>query len=369
MKSTEPVYLQYLFAKARERRFPLSGTFEITSRCNLNCKMCYIHASDCEKAKKEELPAESWMRIADELFDSGVLMMLITGGEPLIRPDFKEIFVYLKKKGFNVSVNTNATLINDEIIELFKEYPPSRIAVSIYGASPETYEKVTGSVDAYQKAINGALKLKAAGIQVKISLTVTQFNAQDIPAIYKWAKENDFAVQATTYMFPPTRTDRAAARSTPEQAAENLVMCEKCRYDGTEYIARARGIANGKRPDDPFDAATDDIGEHLQCRAGSAAFWITCKGELTPCGMMAEPKISLLDTSFKDAWKIISDKAAELTLPPECRDCSYRFVCDVCAASCLAETGSTSKVPGYQCKKAAEFYRLTKEAADGIQNN
>lgn len=362
MKSTEPAYLQYLFAKAKDKGRPISGTFEITSRCNFNCRMCYIHRSNCEEVRRRELTTEEWKRIADELYDSGVLMLLITGGEPLIREDFRDIYIYAKEKGFSVSVNTNGSLINDEIVELFKEYPPARVSVSMYGVSPETYERVTGSAAGYEKATAGALALKKAGVQIRLSMSITPFNKDDIPAIFDWARDNEFPIQATSYMFPPARIGDTIERCDPETAAANLVACEKARYPIEEYLRRAREIVNGKRPEDPFGEETDDIGERIRCRAGQSTFWITYEGEMTPCAMMPDPKISLRENSVEKAWEYIFRQSQEIILPPKCTKCAYRYICDACAASCRAETGSFAGVPEYQCRKAKEFYRLTKEA-------
>ncbi len=364
MTNSEPQYLKYLFSKAKASRTPISGTFEITSRCNLNCKMCYIHGTDCEKLKKEELTTAQWLSIADKLFDSGVLLMLITGGEPLLRPDFKDIYLHLKKKGFTVSVNTNGTLVNEETVKLFHDYPPARVALSIYGMSEDTYEKVTGSRSAFNKAINGALMLKEAGTQLKINLSITDYNRDDVPAIYDFVKKNNIQIQAATYMFPSARLGKSTDRCTPEQAALNLITSEKSRLPYDEYLTRAKKILSGIRPEDPFDESPDDIGEHILCRAGTAAFWITYRGELSPCGMMSHPKCSLLENSFEDAWKYIADETAKITTPAKCKTCKYKFICDACAASCFAETGSFDGVPEYQCKKAEAYYRLLKEDAE-----
>jgi MoaA/NifB/PqqE/SkfB family radical SAM enzyme len=125
-----------LWDKLKANRKIISFSIELTARCNNNCCHCYIclPAGD-KKAKAEELSLAEIERIADEAVESGAVWVLITGGEPLLRDDFTDIYLMLKRKGLLVSLFTNATLIKREHIDLFKKYPPRDIEVSVYGAS------------------------------------------------------------------------------------------------------------------------------------------------------------------------------------------------------------------------------------------
>ncbi len=116
-----------LWAKMKERGALLSFDLEITARCNNACRHCYINlpAADRE-ARSKELTLQEISSIADQAVALGALWVLISGGEPLLREDFEEIYMLLKRKGLLVSVFTNATLIRDEHIVLFKKYPPPR---------------------------------------------------------------------------------------------------------------------------------------------------------------------------------------------------------------------------------------------------
>lgn len=128
---------------ARKGRL-LAVNLEVTARCNNNCRHCYINVpADSRVAKQKELSFEKIKDVIDEACSLGALWCLITGGEPLLRDDFEEIYIYLKKKGLLVSVFTNATLINTSHIALFKKWPPRNIDVTVYGVTEKTYEKVT----------------------------------------------------------------------------------------------------------------------------------------------------------------------------------------------------------------------------------
>jgi MoaA/NifB/PqqE/SkfB family radical SAM enzyme len=121
-----------LWEKVQHNKAPLSFWLEVTSRCNNNCRQCYgnLPAGDCFSSKNE-LSLKEIERIADEAVSMGCLSVLITGGEPLLRKDFSDIYRYLKEKGFLITIFTNATLITEEHIELFKMYPPWQLEVTI----------------------------------------------------------------------------------------------------------------------------------------------------------------------------------------------------------------------------------------------
>lgn len=125
-------YLQYVLNKAYRNKIAASGTLELTARCNLSCKMCYIHRAENDaEALAQELPTAFWLDMIRQTREAGTLTMLITGGEPLLRKDFREIYFACKKAGFLVSINTNGTLLRDEDIAFFAQYPPVRVNISL----------------------------------------------------------------------------------------------------------------------------------------------------------------------------------------------------------------------------------------------
>ena len=349
--------MQHLFSKARKNKVPLSGTFEITGRCNFNCRMCYVHNSDNVGLKEKELSTEQWMRIADKAQKAGTLMLLITGGEPLLREDFADIYTYCKQLGFEININTNASLVNDNIIKLFKDYTPARISVTLYGANEETYRNTTCREGYYEKVTENIKKLKAAGLQVKMNLTASNYNSTDIPLIYKFAEENKIPVESACYLFPSARLGKSTDRPSPLEAAKNERICDGFKYTPERLAQKAEFIKNIAEK----DRRTDSVGEKIKCRAGTAAFWITYEGNMLPCGMMEKPSISVTDNGFEKAWEYINSETDRIYLPPECPDCAYSDICFSCAASCYAETGRFDGVPEYICNKTKEYVRLIRE--------
>ena len=186
---TEPLISSYLNRKACGLGLPVGGSFELTARCNFNCKMCYVHLSESEQARLgRELTADEWLSLASDARDMGLIFLLLTGGEPFLRGDFACIYEQLVKMGLVISVNTNASLYNSELRKLFKKYPPSRLNVTLYGGSDETYERLCG------RALFGRVKqnlrsMCADGLPVRLNVSLTPQNAGDMEAIDAISRE------------------------------------------------------------------------------------------------------------------------------------------------------------------------------------
>ena len=106
----------------RGNRYPLNGTFELTARCNLHCKMCFVRVDEkaIHDSGKRERTAEEWIHMAEQAAEAGTLKLLLTGGEVTLRPDFPEIYEAIAKMGFVLTVFTNATLISDQVMSVFE---------------------------------------------------------------------------------------------------------------------------------------------------------------------------------------------------------------------------------------------------------
>ena len=372
--SVEPRISKYLFVKAAKNRIPLSGTFEISPCCNLNCRMCYVRKShkEVQEAGGEKI-VEQWLDIAKECKEAGMLFLLLTGGEPFLYKDFKLLYTELKKMGFMVSINTNGTLINEEVVEWLKKDPPYRMQITLYGGSNETYERLCRDKNGFDRTTKAINMLKEAGISIKINASMTQHNIDDLDKIYEFAKENNIDVQATSYMFPPTRRDEKSIgigdRFTAKEAALNSVKIDKLRLKKEEFESRAIAMKNGLIS---FKSETDDCesleihkdmnneeGEKLHCRAGKSGFWINWKGEMTACGMMNWPASYPFKDGLLKSWNEIIDETDKIRMPKKCTSCEKKFACSVCAASVVTETGDFSIAPKYICTMTEKIIEET----------
>ena len=366
--NAEPMFSAYLHSKGAAAGIPVSATFELTSRCNFNCKMCYVHSQDSELCRKQEKSAEWWIDTGKKAIEQGVVFLLLTGGEPLLRKDFKEIYTELSKLGFIISINTNAYLITDEIIELFKKIPPTRLNISLYGANDETYKKVTGS-PAFSKVIENVKKLLAIGIDIRFNGSFTNLNACDAEEIYNISKELNVHIKGTQYMFPPIlaggKHGENPCRLSPEAAAEKRMEWLKLIFPPDEYKKRVLSTVEGF---DAFELSGDaEYGEgKVKCRAGKCSTWVNYRGEMCFCGVAGHP-FSIDEYGFDGAWEKVKEFADSIRTPAKCEVCRYKNICCVCAAACYTETSDFSAVPEYICRMTECISQHMKKEAEGLE--
>lgn len=357
--TTEPYISQHLHWLGAQKGLAVAGTFEITSRCNFNCPMCYIHSSE---KTLDEISAQQWLHLAEEGKKSGLMFLLLTGGEPFIRKDFAEIYTGLIEMGILVSVNTNASLYNEEIRALFKKYPPLRINVSLYGGSNECYHKMCG-VPAFETVLNHIKQMKADGLNVRLNVSLTPHNGNQAKKIHAIAATLDLHSKATAYMYPPVRIGAAvgenAGRFTAPEAGRLMAYWHSLHDSPEKFTATAKCMAEPSAP--------PSANEESRCRAGRSTFWITADGKMLPCGTMNIESANPFAVGFEAAWQETRARVAAIRLPKKCAICPNRSFCGVCAAICIDETGSFNTVPQYMCalteNMAQEIIRIEKERA------
>lgn len=369
----EPPVTEYLHAKAARLGSPLSGTFELTPCCNMACRMCYVRMSKSQQEKIAPLrTAQEWLKLGQEAKDGGMLYLLLTGGEPFLRPDFREIFQGLHRMGMLLSINTNGTLIDEQTVEWLKQTPPTRVNITLYGASNETYARLCGNPQGYTQATRGIHLLKEAGISVRINCSLTPHNADDLEQIYAFANREGLLVQATSYMFPPLRRDQSMVgcndRFTPEETAYYSAKINMLQHGEDWFVDR---VSNGALP--PLPSEIDDCpdngaeGEGIRCRAGKCSFWVTWKGDFMACGMLpTSESVNVFELGFDEAWNQTRQCVVAIRLPAACASCAARDSCKSCAAMVYTETGNYHTVPRYRCEMAKAYPKACKDLANEI---
>ena len=357
---------RYLTIKAGSLGIPITGGFELTSRCNFNCKMCYVHSQDDpEYLKKQELSVEQWITIAEEAKKQGLIFLLLTGGEAMLRNDFIELYSRLAVMGFRIAINSNGSLISDEVLACFRKHPPSRVNISLYGASNDTYEALCEN-RAFDKVKRAIHLLKEEGISVRVTMMLTNYNVWDMEKVYKIAKEEAVLCEMTSYMFPQTRVTgycgENKARLSSEEAGIYMARRDKLLMGDEafqQYIKNIDKIIPSKVKEDVKE------GKPIMCQAGRCSFWITWNGMMKPCGLMFENEVDVLKEGFKSAWKKIHSMSLAIRLPKECVNCNNKDFCQQCVSVCQAETGRFDGKPTYMCElveaKLKEYKRLKKK--------
>lgn len=350
---------EYVFKKGVACHIPVSGTFELTPRCNLSCRMCYIHMTEQEqRSAGQELTTAQWLDIGRQAVEKGMLYLLLTGGEPLLRPDFREIYTEMLKMGVVMTVNTNAVLMNEEIVSCFQRYRPENVNVTLYGSSAETYGKLCGNPKGFERAVHGIKMLKEAEIRVNINTTFTRYNLQDMDALIDFAKEEKIPIRMAAYIFPPVRNGHEAEQIylSPEEQGKAGAYFDRMTLEPEklkkrqEYIRK--NLEEGAFSDVDFEAP---VCEASSCMAGRGAFWISWDGCMFPCGMLPDTSVNLKNVDFSTAWQATIEKAKGIFLPAECTNCIYKKACPSCAAVSQSVNQTTDQVPKDLCARTKAY--------------
>ncbi len=335
----EPQLATYLHARGKRLGLPISGTFELTGRCNFRCPMCYVHDQSAQ-----DLSARQWISLAQDARDAGMVFALLTGGEPFLRKDFFEIYSAMKAMGLLISINSNGSLLSGEIRERLLADPPYRMQISLYGGCRETYRTLCGQ-DAFTQVVENLRALRQGGIQVRLNLSITPYNRHDLQEIWDISRELGVHVKATGYLYPPVRLAGSCDhRLEPAEAGKIMVEWDRLRLTKEEFARRAQTLQLLELRECPVE-----LEPGVGCRAGSSSFWLTWDGRMTPCGMMPQPAAKPLEIGFSAAWQQIRRQTQTIRTPSGCAACPKRQLCAVCAAVCLTETGRFDAVPDYMC--------------------
>ena len=345
-----PALTEYLYGQASARGIALSGTFELTPVCNMDCKMCYVRMSRQSQEAIEPLKdAAHWLQLGREARSAGMLYLLLTGGEPFLHPQFREIMEGLHRLGLLITVNSNGTLIDESVIAWLKDCPPVRINISLYGASDDTYSRLCGNPRGFTQVTKAIDLLKTAGISVKLNCSLTPHNAGDLAEMVAYAKANDLIMQVATYMFPPIRRDGHMVgknqRFSPEEAAYYMALADYLLLGPERFQAQ-----EGKCPVPSDPEKCGQLGDGVRCRAGKCGFWITWQGYMTPCGMFpVAGSPNVFSEPFTKAWEQVKAQVKDIRLPAQCAGCSAKDTCHACAAMVITESGRFDRVPQYRC--------------------
>ena len=346
-----------LWERIKHERKLLSFELEVTARCNNNCKHCYINLPvNDKKAKQSELSLDQIKKIVDQAVDLGALWCLITGGEPLLREDFFDIYLYLKKKGLLVSVFTNATLISDRHIEFFKKYPPRDIEVTVYGVTQEIYEKVTrkpGSFDAFMRGLNLLLK---NNIKVGLKAMALRSNVLELCEISRFCRQRTkdyFRFDPFLHLRFDGNKKRNAEIKSERLSPKEIVAIEK--RDPERFQALEKGCDKLIMP----ELAHTNCNHLFHCGAGNGSFTVSYGGYFRLCSSLWHPDCiyDLKNGKLKEAWgnfvlKVRDMQSNNKEFLEKCRKCPIINLCIWCPAHAYLESGELDTPIDYFCEIA-----------------
>lgn len=352
-----------LLAKSASVYSPANGSIELLPLCNMNCDMCYVHLTkkQLDEAGGRIHTGKEWLEIGKQMAENGTLFLLLTGGEPLLHPDFKEIYLGLRKLGIIITINTNATLIDEEWIAFFKQHKPRRINITLYGTSNETYERLCHYKNGYDKVIRAIQMLKEADIPTKVGFSLARNNQQDAGGVLKMVNDMDIPVTFDTYMLPATRERKLPyneqARLGPREAALTFVH----NLDKLDTIEHVEEYVDKQLKLVEDHVIGEEVEGVMQCMAGRCSYTVNWQGEMHPCVILTSPSTNVFEVGFKKAWENIVEGCSKIRLYSGCSVCKLRPICRTCAASHLLESGSYSGKPEYMCIYTHTLYEEYKK--------
>ena len=329
---------RFLDFRAREEAIPLTGTFELTPLCNLDCKMCYVHLNKDQMQGAELLSTEEWKQIMKEAVDAGMMYAKLTGGECLTYPGFKELYLHLQSMGIEVSVLTNGRLMDDSMVAFFKAHPPAVIQITLYGADEETYERVTGH-RAFEEVFSNIRKIQEAGLPLRIALTPNRYLGKDGEALVRFVHNMNIYYAINSGLFE-AREETGRTLDNYDVSLDDMMRMYHARRELNGSIELSD--CNEETLPEIGSDKTGEVQYGILCAAGRSAFAVDWKGNLYPCNVLRLGGINVLETKFLRAWKEIHALVMGYPLPVECQECAYKKVCK----SCVAEHASGAK-PGH----------------------
>ena len=342
--------------------------WEITRSCNLFCAHC--RSSSTAGAYENELSTEECLHLIDGILEVGKPVIILSGGEPLLRHDLFQIAKYAVEKGLRVVMGSNGTLITEEVAAKLKTIPISRVAVSIDFPTPELQDKFRGKAGAFQTAIAGIARLRQASIEVQINSTITRLNVRYLNELLDLALEAG-AVAFHPFMLVPT--GRGKGLETVEMSPEEYERTLNWVYDkqkglGNRIFFKPTDAPHYQRIVRQRDSRADPQGVLLGeksatkarkdalnsmtrgCLAGTGFCFISHRGRVQGCGYLDVGAGNIRDHSFGKIWmnSTLFRELRDLSnIKGKCGICEYKGVCGGCRARAYESTGDYLEAEPY----------------------
>ena len=336
--------------------------FEITPTCNLRCHFCYVAL---DPYKGPYLSTDQVRRVIDKLCDeAGVLYLTLTGGEIFSRRDFPEIYAHAWDRGMMVTLFSNATMINERIIEVLKERPPEVVEVTIYGADAEHYEGTTGIKGSFARFERGIDLLQAAGIRLTLKHTVSNLTVDHLEAVRRYCAERGVS------------TRFGATLDHGHDGGEHPTLYRIEPRKVVEIRDKVHEIRTGQKRDrmplpecneaEQLPGAAEKL---YRCGAGRTSIFVDALGNVSHCVFDREPSFPLLEMEWDEIWEQMGEWVNQpLPASAPCSGCSLRGGCTNCPAVARMATGSPYLKDTYHCDITHAEFGLPPERHPDYRN-
>ena len=325
--------------------------WEVTRNCNLDCVHCRAAAG--RGPYENELSTEECFHLLDDIVSFSRPVIILTGGEPLLRPDIFKIAQYAADRGLRTVMAVNGTLLTEEIARKILDVGIKRISISIDGAEAPGHDSFRGVEGAFRGALSGIEAAKEAGLEFQLNTTVTKRNIAELPALLNLSVKLGAAAHHIFLLVPTGRGEELKEEEiSPLVYEETLnwfslqegrmpikVTCAPHYY----RILRQKGMNKGKQQ---VAGEKGEAAPHMSisggCLGGKSFCFISHTGQLQPCGYLELNCGNVRKEGFEKAWKEseIFNRLRDIdNLKGKCGRCEFRKICGGCRARAYVMTG------------------------------
>jgi heme b synthase len=323
--------------------------WETTRRCNLACLHCRAAAGS--GPYPDELTTAEGQELLDDLATMGQVVVILTGGEPLLREDIFGLAAHGASRGHRMVIAVNGTLMTPQVAARLKDAGIQRVSISIDGASAESHDRFRGVEGAYDGALAGLAACKEAGLPFQINTTVTRANRNELAAIHALARKLEAAAHHVFVLVPTGRGELIRGELlSPEEYDETLRWLLDRQREGQLFIKptcapqfyrlwRQDAAARGEK----ITAAAHGMEAMTKgCLGGQSFAFVSYRGEVQPCGYLELVAGNIRETPFPEIWaqaELFQQLRRVDDYHGKCRVCQYRKVCGGCRARAFVLTG------------------------------
>ncbi|NQT12516.1 MAG: radical SAM protein, partial [Planctomycetes bacterium] len=354
-------------------RLPLEGSINLTHRCNNNCRHCWVRVAPGGGERERELSTEEIKGIVDEARGMGCRKWSISGGEPMLRPDFAELFDYITRKSQSYSINTNGTRITAEIAQLLRRKGSKMVA--LYGATAKVHDHITRTPGSFEAAMQGFARLKEAGAGFIVQLVPLRDNYQQFDEMVALAEKlsKHWRVGASWLYLSAD----GEPESNREIARQRLEPAEVVQIDKPDVCYEESISGDGENRTSSGDAATQnghgcpaskDDRLFASCIATRRDFHIDPYGGMTFCSYIKDPALryDLRQGSFEECWEEFIPSLADRVrggreYRENCGSCELRSDCRICPVYGYLEHGRYSAKVQHLCDVARANRKFKEE--------
>jgi len=335
--------------------------FELTFECGLRCKHCYTDCYNNPGDISKELKTDEVKAILDKVYNSGVIWLCFTGGDPLTRKDFLEIYDYARKKGLIMTIFTNTFSMTEEIADFLKRYPPFVIEVTLNAVTMDLYEYISQVKGSYEKMKSGLQMILDRKLPLKIKTQLTKDNFKEKDAIKKYIEGLELRFRPTVLLHP--RLNKDLAPCALRFSTDGILSLDN--KIGNDCI-------NEEQKKYEFDNKAAEIDNPLfPCAVtGGDGFYIDPYGNMFLCNLIRRPFINILSGDISEGLKgLLSQTRTErFETDSRCRKCSIRNMCYNCPGKAYLETGNKESHIDYYCSLARlnKIYVTAKKNEQGL---